>query len=239
MFGSGRLYAAFDEVGVAASTMFGLSLGGAQQWAKPLGGTDDVFMQQQRQPATGPAREPDGSLYLTGMGGANGWSLRRVQPNTGDILWGLLALAFERHVGAKRWPEWLCLSLAESQLPRLNHPSWAAALDVLRRLDHRPSRGQPRRQRRRRWEPPELRRAGFRSWLERRYGRTRNGRWIFRTRTVAIRSRTHHFASRPTARPRTLAPRSSGAVSEYSFVYAVGSGTGPPPPPPPPPCLGC
>jgi hypothetical protein len=83
VFGSGRLYAAFDERSVALSTLFGLSLGGAQQWARPLGGSDDQFMQQQRQPATG----QDGSLYLTGMGGANGWSLFRVDPATGDVLW--------------------------------------------------------------------------------------------------------------------------------------------------------
>jgi PQQ-like domain/PASTA domain len=83
VFGSGRLYAAFDEYAVAASTIFGLSLGGAQQWARPLAGTDDMFMQQQRQPATG----SDGSLYLTGMGGANGWSLYRVDPASGALHW--------------------------------------------------------------------------------------------------------------------------------------------------------
>ena len=83
VFGSGRLYAAFDEFGVAASTMFGLSVGGAQQWARPLGGSDDPFMQQQRQPATG----ADGSLYMTAMGGANGWSLFRVDPASGALLW--------------------------------------------------------------------------------------------------------------------------------------------------------
>ena len=83
VFGSGRLFAAFDENGVAPSTMFGLSLGGAQQWARAIAGSDDMLMQQQRQPATG----SDGSLYLTGMGGENGWSLRRVQPSTGDVLW--------------------------------------------------------------------------------------------------------------------------------------------------------
>lgn len=83
VFGSGRLYAAFDEYAVAASTIFGLSLGGAQQWARPLGGSDDMFMQQQRQPATG----PDGSLYMTGKGGANGWSLHRVDPASGALLW--------------------------------------------------------------------------------------------------------------------------------------------------------
>jgi hypothetical protein len=53
VFSSTRLFAAFDEYGVASSTMFGLSLGGTQQWARTLGGSDDMFMQQQRQPATG------------------------------------------------------------------------------------------------------------------------------------------------------------------------------------------
>jgi outer membrane protein assembly factor BamB len=40
-------------------------------------------MQQQRQPATG----ADGSLYLTGMGGGNGWSLYRVDTASGNVLW--------------------------------------------------------------------------------------------------------------------------------------------------------
>ena len=85
VFGSGRLYAAFDEFGVAASTIFGLSLQGTQEWANPLGGSDDVFMQFQRQPATG----SDGSLYMTAMGGANGWSLYRVDPGSGNVLWSI------------------------------------------------------------------------------------------------------------------------------------------------------
>jgi hypothetical protein len=83
VFGLGRLYAAFDEYGVAPSTMFGLSLDGAQQWAQAIGGSDDMFMQRQRQPAVG----ADGSLYLTAMGGANGWGLRRVDPGSGNVLW--------------------------------------------------------------------------------------------------------------------------------------------------------
>ena len=83
VFSSGRLHAAFDEVSVAPSTMFALSLGGAQQWTRAIGGSDDPFMQQQRQPATG----SDGSLYLTGMGGANGWSLFRLDPGNGNVLW--------------------------------------------------------------------------------------------------------------------------------------------------------
>ena len=40
-------------------------------------------MQHQRQPTTG----TDGSLYLTAMGGDNGWSLSRVDPATGAVLW--------------------------------------------------------------------------------------------------------------------------------------------------------
>lgn len=83
VFTPGRLHAAFDEFGQASSTMFGLSLVGVQQWAKPLGGGDDPFMQQQRQPAAG----ADGSLYMTGSGGANGWSLFRVDPINGNVLW--------------------------------------------------------------------------------------------------------------------------------------------------------
>ena len=83
VFGPGRLFAAFDERGSALSSMFGLSLGGTQQWATALGGADDAFMQQQRQPATGPG----GSLYLTGAGGANGWSLFRVDQATGNVVW--------------------------------------------------------------------------------------------------------------------------------------------------------
>ena len=83
VFGSGRLYAAFDEYGVGPSTMFGLSLGGTQDWARPIGGSDDMFMQRQRQPAVG----ADGSLYLSTMGGANGWGLKRVDPHSGNVLW--------------------------------------------------------------------------------------------------------------------------------------------------------
>src|SRR5262245_39504886 len=49
VFSSTRLFAAFDEYAVAPSTMFGLSLGGTQEWATAVGGSDDMFMQQQRQ----------------------------------------------------------------------------------------------------------------------------------------------------------------------------------------------
>src|SRR5581483_8606596 len=83
VFGAGQLFAGFDEQGVALSTVFGLTLGGSQRWANQVAGSDDMFMQFQRQPATG----ADGSLYLTGMGGANGWSLYRLDAATGAVLW--------------------------------------------------------------------------------------------------------------------------------------------------------
>ena len=135
VFAPGRLFSAFDEYGVAPSTIYGLSLAGVQLWAKPMGGSDDMFMQQQRQPATG----SDGSLYLSAMGGANGWSLRRVQPDTGNLLWAYSpwpANACRRQRGAGR----LCLPLAKPQLPRFGDALRTEALDVLGRRDHRSPR---------------------------------------------------------------------------------------------------
>src|SRR6187431_1382680 len=38
VFGSGRLYAGFDETAVGPSSMYGLSLGGTQQWSSAIGG---------------------------------------------------------------------------------------------------------------------------------------------------------------------------------------------------------
>ena len=59
--------------------MYALTLGGQQVWARNIGGSDDIFMQRQRQPVTG----PDGSLYMTAMSGANGWVLLRIDPAPG------------------------------------------------------------------------------------------------------------------------------------------------------------
>ena len=143
VFGSGRLYAAFDERSIALSTMFGLSLGGAQQWARPLAGSDDPFMQQQRQPATG----SNGSLYLTGMGGANGWSLYRVDPASGNVIWNYSPWPSNGMSAPTVGPGRVVL-LEEPELPRVGDARGSVALDVLRRLDHRPSRSEPRRQRR-------------------------------------------------------------------------------------------
>ncbi len=237
VFGSGRLYAAFDEVGVAASTMFGLSLGGTQQWAKPLGGSDDMFMQQQRQPATGPAREPDGSLYLTGMGGANGWSLRRVQPNTGDILWGYSpwpsngmsapsvgrngfvylsrSLSFLDSItptGQQRW------TFSDGSI--IDRPAVSPDGSVVV-AGSRPNFGEPGSVRG--WNAA----TGALQWQVDLPNENGGYQIAYTPLRFSADSKTAYFGT-----------AILGGGDEYSFVYAVGSGTGPPPPPPPP-CLGC
>ena len=84
VFDSQRMFVAFDEFGVApSSTLYALSLDGAQQWAVPVPASNDMFMQRQAQPATG----PDASLYLTGMSSSQGWQLRRFNPANGSLVW--------------------------------------------------------------------------------------------------------------------------------------------------------
>ena len=185
--------------------MFGLSLGGAQQWARPLGGSDDPFMQQQRQPATG----SDGSLYLTAMGGANGWSLFRVDPANGNVVWDAHP---RRRTGCRRraWGRTARSTSPEPRVPRLGDIDRPAALDLLRRLDHRPSRGEPRRQRRRRRGSPNFGQPD-RSVAWNAATGTLAGRSTCRTRTAATRSSTRNHGSRPTARPPTSAQPSSAA----------------------------
>ena len=145
------------------STMFGLSLGGAQQWASAIGGSDDPFMQQQRQPATG----ADGSLYLTAMGGGNGWGLRRVDPASGNVLWNYSPWPSNGMSAPSVGPDGsVYFSRSLGYLESVT-PDRAVTLDVLRRLDHRPPRSEPRRQHRRRRRSPELRRARLRARVER------------------------------------------------------------------------
>ena len=162
VFGSGRLYAAFDEVSAGPSTMFGLSLGGAQQWARGIGGSDDPFMQQQRQPATG----SDGSLYLTAMGGANGWSLRRVDPDSGDVLWQHSPWP-SNGMSPPAWGRTARSTTRAASRTSIGDGRRTIPLDILRRIDHRSPCGEPRRQRRGRGKPAELRRAGIRTRMER------------------------------------------------------------------------
>jgi outer membrane protein assembly factor BamB len=84
VFGSGRLFTSFDEVAVHQSAMmYGLTLGGTQDWAVAVPDANDIFMQRQAQPAVGPG----GSLYLTGFNSQSGWSLIRFDQNTGAPVW--------------------------------------------------------------------------------------------------------------------------------------------------------
>jgi outer membrane protein assembly factor BamB len=84
VFDAERMFVAFDEYGVAPTNMlYALTLGGTQQWAVSVPSSDDIFMQRQAQPATG----PDGSLYLTGMSGSQGWQLVRFNPANGSVVW--------------------------------------------------------------------------------------------------------------------------------------------------------
>ena len=209
VFGSGRLYAAFDEVSVASSTMFGLSLGGAQQWARAIGGSDDPFMQQQRQPATG----ADGSLYLSAMGGANGWGLRRVDPGNGDVLWNYSpwpsngmsppsvgpdgSVYFSRSLGylesvtpagESRW------TFFDGSI--IDHPAVSPDGSVVV-AGNRPNFGEP--------DP----RAGGTPPM----GRC-SGRSTYPVRTAATRSSSRSRGSRPTApRPTSARPSSPAATS--------------------------
>ena len=63
--------------------MYGLTLGGTQDWAVAVPDANDIFMQRQAQPALGPG----GSLYLTGLNGQSGWSLTRFDQSTGSAVW--------------------------------------------------------------------------------------------------------------------------------------------------------
>jgi hypothetical protein len=229
VFGSGRLYAAFDERSIAMSTMFGVSLAGAQQWARPLAGSDDPFMQQQRQPATG----LDGSLYLTGMGGANGWSLYRVDPGSGALLWnyspwpsnGMSAPAvgpdgsvyFSRSLGylesvtpagKSRW------TFFDGSI--FDHPAVSPDGSVVV-AGVRPNFGEPGSVRA--WNAA----TGTVAWqvdLPNENG----GYQILETQPrFSADSRTAYFGTAILA-----------GGEQYSFLYAVGPGAAAPPPPPPP-----
>ena len=229
VFGPGRLFAAFDEYSVAPSTMFGLSLGGAQQWARAIAGSDDPLMQQQRQPATG----SDGSLYLTGMGGANGWSLRRVQPSTGDVLWGYSPWPSNGMSAPSVGPDGSIylsrsLSFLDSVTPT-GQPRWTFSDGSI--IDHpavtpdgsivvagsRPNFGEPGSVRG--WNAA----TGSLAWqvdLPNENG----GYQIAYTRSrFSADSQTAYFGT-----------AILGGGGEYSFLYAVQAGTGGPPPPPPP-----
>jgi hypothetical protein len=230
VFGAGRLFAAFDERGVAPSTIFGLSLGGAQQWARPLGGTDDMFMQQQRQPATG----PDGSLYLTGMGGANGWSLFRVDPATGAPLWsyspwpsnGMSApsvgpdgsVYFSRSLGylesvtSAGRSRWTFFDGSIVDRPAVSPDGSVVVAGV------RPNFGEPGLVRA--WNAA----TGAVAWEVGLPNENGGYQILYTTPRFSADGRTAYFGTAVLA-----------GGEDSSFLYAVGAGAGSPPPPPPPP----
>lgn len=233
VFGPGRLYAAFDERSVALSTLFGLSLGGAQQWARPLGGSDDQFMQQQRQPATG----QDGSLYLTGMGGANGWSLFRVDPATGDVLWqrspspsnGMSApsvgpdgsvyfsrsLSYLDSVTPTGQPRW---TFSDGSI--IDRPAVSPDGSVVVAGD-RPDFGQPGTVRG--WNAA----TGKLTWQHNLPNENGGYQVLYTQPRFSKDSRTTYFGT-----------AILGGGDQYSYVYAVESGAGAPPQPPAPtPCV--
>ena len=163
VFGSGRLYAAFDERSIALSTMFGLSLGGAQHWA-----TSARWLRRPVHAAAAPAGDRAGRQPLPDRDGRRE-RLEPVprRPGQRQRALELLPLPIERDVGSQCRAGWVGLLLEEPGLPRVGDPCRSVALDVLRRLDHRSPRGQPRRQRRRRRRSSELRPARFRPGVER------------------------------------------------------------------------
>ena len=227
VFGSGRLYAAFDERSIALSTMFGLSLGGAQQWARPLAGSDDPFMQQQRQPATG----LDGSLYLTGMGGANGWSLYRVNPTSGNVIWNYSPLPSNGMSAPSVGPDGSVyfsrsLSYLESVTPAgqsrwtffdgsiIDHPAVSPDGGVVV-AGVRPNFGQPGSVRA--WNAT----TGTVAWQVDLPNENGGYQVLYTQPRFSADSKTAYFGTAILA-----------GGEQYSFLYAVRPGTSPPPPSP-------
>ncbi len=230
VFGSGRLFAAFDERSVALSTMFGLSLGGAQLWARALGGADDQFMQQQRQPATG----TDGSLYLTGFGGANGWSLNRVDPANGNVLWNYSPFPSNGMSAPSVGPDGSVyfsrsLGYLESVTPAgqsrwvfsdgsiIDHPAVSPDGSVVV-AGVRPNFGQPGSVRA--WNAA----TGTVVWQIDLPDENGGNQILYTQPRFSADSKTAYFGTAVL-----------GGGGEFSFLYAVRQGTSSPPPPPPPP----
>ena len=164
VFDSESLYVAFDEFGVAPTSMlYRLTLDGTQDWAVPVPTSNDVFMQRQAQPAIG----PDGALYLTGLNSQQGWLLVRFNRDSGSVVWTYTRRSGERDVAARGRTGRVGLPLEKPRLPRRRQPSRRRTLDVLRRVDHRLSGRDAERRARRRRRPAELRRAGQAARLER------------------------------------------------------------------------
>jgi outer membrane protein assembly factor BamB len=233
VFGSGQLYGAFDGVGVSFASLWAFSLGGSQKWSRPAAGSDDPFMQQQRQPAVG----PDGTVYLTGMGGANGWSLYAFDPASGSLKWNyspypangmsppsvgsdgtiylsrsLAYLEAVKPTGASKW-------LAPFDGSIVDNPQVSPANDIVVAGD-RPNFG----------EPGSVRAYsaadGSPKWqldLPSENGSYQMADTAFR---FAADGRTAYVG--------TSLPGNPSAPDQYSYLYAIDTtGSAPPPPPPP------
>ena len=225
VFGTGRLYAAFDERSIALSTMFGLSLGGAQRWSRAVGGTDDPFMQQQRQPATG----ADGSLYLTALGGANGWGLLRIDPSSGNVLWNYSPFPSNGMSAPSVGPDGSVyfsrsLSYLESVTPAgqsrwrffdgsiIDHPAVSPDGTVVV-AGVRPNFGQPGSVRA--WNAG----TGTVAWQIDLPNENGGNQILYTQPRFSADSKTAYFGT-----------AILGGGGELSFLYAVGQGTSPPPP---------
>ena len=210
--------------------MFALSLGGAQQWTRAIGGSDDPFMQQQRQPATG----SDGSLYLTGMGGANGWSLFRLNPGNGNVLWNYSPWPSNGMSAPSVGPDGSVyfsrsLSYLESVTPAgqsrwvfsdgsiIDHPSVSPDGSVVV-AGVRPNFGEPGSVRG--WDAA----TGTVEWQVDLPNENGGYQILYTQPSFSADSSTAYFGTAILA-----------GGDQSSFVYAVGSGPSPPPPPPPPP----
>jgi outer membrane protein assembly factor BamB len=232
VFGSGQLYGAFDGVGVSFASLWAFSLGGSQKWSRPAAGSDDPFMQQQRQPAVA----PDGTVYLTGMGGANGWSLYAFDPASGSLKWNyspypangmsppsvgpdgtiylsrsLAYLEAVKPTGASKW-------VAPFDGSIVDQPQVSPANDIVVAGD-RPNFG----------EPGSVRAysaaTGSLQWqldLP-----SENGSY-----QIAY-TRFRFAADGSTVYVGTALPGNPNAPDQYSYLYAIDTGGSAPPPPPP------
>ena len=195
-----------------------------------LAGSDDAFMQQQRQPATG----ADGSLYMTGMGGENGWSLYRVDPDTGDVLWhhspwpsnGMSppTVGPDGSVYYSRSLSYMDSLTADGQSrwtffdgTIIDHPGVSPDGSIVVAGD-RPNFGQPGSARG--WNAS----TGALSWQVN-LPNENGGYQVVETQPrFSADSSTAYFGTAVLG----------GGTPDYSFLYAVDTGVAPPPPPPPP-----
>jgi hypothetical protein len=81
----GRLFASVRRVQASdqSATMYGLTLGGTQDWAVPVPTRNDIFMQRQAQPARRPWRKPVSDRLEQPVR----WSLVTARPRDGAAVW--------------------------------------------------------------------------------------------------------------------------------------------------------